>query len=381
MRAIRLAAPVAALASVAVVLTACSSSTGSSPNAGKSGPATSATTVASSAGTPDAGSATPSGKQITIGWADPQAKQPIFTAFTQALNAAAARSNVKIITLDGQANPSQQVSDIQTFITKKVDAILVFPLVPEAENTILNKARQAGIKIIGLNAIMPSAYKQTPDVAAPYDANLDWGYVDGPYAEGKFVAEQLGGKGNVLGIKIPVPVPSLDAMLSAYQNSVTDGNPGIKWLTILPDKTDDLAGARASMADAITRYHGDIQAVLAYTDISAIGAAQALEAAGVKNVVIVGQQGNPTGVAALKSGQIQADIDTQPNTAALWALKMVTDVVNGNSYPKFARLPIRLLTKDNVDTWVPWSQGLDDIKSGKTSLDVTLSDQVTVGTN
>jgi ABC-type sugar transport system substrate-binding protein len=305
----------------------------------------------------------------------------VFGAFSDALNAAAARTNVKVISLDAGANPATQVSDIQTFITKKVDAILVFPLVPEAENTILNKARQAGIKIIGLNAIMPSAYKQTPDVAAPYDANLDWGYVDGPYAEGKFVAQQLGGKGNVLGIKIPVPVPSLDAMLSAYQNSVTDGNPGIKWLTTLPDKTDDLAGARASMADAITRYHGDIQAVLAYTDISAIGAAQALEAAGVKNVVIVGQQGNPTGVAALKSGQIQADIDTQPNTAALWALKMVADVVNGNSYPKFARLPIRLLTKDNVDTWVPWSQGLDDIKSGKTSLDVTLSDQVTVGTN
>lgn len=358
MRAYRFTVPLAVAICAALALTACGSS-GKTPSTG-------------SGGTQN------SGRQITIGWANPQAKQPLFMTFTDALNAAAARSNAKIITLDGQANPATQVSDIQTFITKKVDAIIVFPLVPEAEANILNKAKEAGIKIIGLNAIMPAAYQDTPTVSAPYDANLDWGYVDGPYAEGKYVAEQLNGKGNVVGIKIPVPVPSLNAMLDAYQKYVTEGNPDIKWLDTLPDATDDLAGARKSMADAITRYHGDIQAVMAYTDISAIGAYQALQAAGIKDVVIVGQQGNQTGVDALKAGQIQGDIDTMPYTAALWALKLTKDIVNGAQYPRFVRLPVKFLTKDNIDSYVPWSQGVDAIKSGKTSLDVTLSDTVTV---
>lgn len=322
-----------------------------------------------------------SGRQITIGWANPQAKQPIFATFTDALNTAAARSNTKIITLDGQANPATQVSDIQTFITKKVDAIIVFPLVPVAEANILNRAKQAGIKIIGLNAIMPSAYGQTPTVPAPYDADLDWGYVDGPYAAGKYVAGQLHGRGNVIGIKIPVPVPSLNAMLSAYQQYVTAGSPGIHWLGTLPDASDDLAGARQSMADAIVRYHGNIQGVLAYTDIAAIGAYQALSAAGIKNAVIVGQQGNQTGIDAVKAGQIQGDIDTMPYTAALWALQTTKDVVNGTSYPRFARLPVKFVTKDNVASYVPWATGVAAIKSGQTSLDVTLSNTPTVGKN
>lgn len=359
MRLFRLAAPVVIATCAALVVAACGSS---------DSPTSAAATNSTSQ----------SGKQITIGWANPQAKQPIFTAFTEALNAAADHAGVKVTTLDGKADPAKQVSDIQTFITQKVDAIIVFPLVPQAEDAILNKARNAGIKIIGLNAILPSAYKATPTVAAPYDADLDWGYVDGSYVEGQWVAKQLNGKGNVVGIKIPVPVPSLDAMMNAYKAGVTEGNPGIHWLGILPDATDDLAGARSSMANAITRYHSNIQGVLSYTDVAAVGAAQALTSAGVKGVVITGQQGNSIGVDAIKNGQIQADVGTFPYTAALWALQLTQDVVNGKEYPKFARLPVNIITQQNVGSYVPWPQGVDAIKNGTTPLEVKLGNDVTV---
>lgn len=325
------------------------------------------------AGTQNGSGTSGSGKQLVIGWADPQAVQPLFQAFTQALDAVAARENGKVITLDGQANPSVQESDIQTFITDHVNAIIVFPDDVTTLNPVLTRAEQAGIKIIGLNAFLPSAYNTTPNVPAPYATDLDWGYVRGAYLEAKFVAQQLHGTGNVVGIKIPVPVPSLDAMLSAYQDYVTAGNPGIHWLGTLPDATDDLAGARESVADAITRYHGDIQAVMSYTDIAGIGAYQALHSAGIKNVVIIGQQGNQTGVDALKAGEIQADIDAEPVTAAVWAYAMTKLVVSGASFPKFVNLPVQLLTKANVGSYVPWTTGIDDIKSGKTSLDVTFN--------
>jgi ABC-type sugar transport system substrate-binding protein len=319
-------------------------------------------------------------KLKTIGWANPQGIQPIFIAFTKALDAAAKRAHVHVITLNGEATPEVQVSDIQTFITDKVTAIIVFPLVPAAEAKILQSAASAGIKIIGLNAILPTAAGATPKVPAPYSTDLDWGYVTGPYAEAKFVVQQLHGKGNVVGIKIPLPVPSLDAMLGAYQKYVTEGHPGIHWLGTLPDATDTLAGARTSMADAITRYKGNIQAVMSYTDIAGIGAYEALKAAGMKHVVIVGQQGNPIGVAALKKGEIQADIDTKPYTAALWALKQAQLIVDGKPYLKYLRLPITMLTKANVKTWETWTKGVKAIADGKTSLNVKLSNTPAFGT-
>ncbi len=328
---------------------------------------------------PKAIAAKASPKLKTIGWANPQGIQPIFIAFTSALDAAAKRANVKVITLNGEATPGVQVSDIQTFITDKVTAIIVFPLVPAAEAAILQKAASAGIKIIGLNAIMPPAAGATPKVPAPYSTDLDWGYVTGPYAEAKFVVQQLHGKGNVVGIKIPLPVPSLDAMLGAYQKYVTQGHPGIHWLGTLPDSTDTLSGARTSMGDAITRYKGNIQAVMAYTDIAGIGAAEALKAAGIKHVVIVGQQANPIGVAALKKGEIQADISTMPYTAALWALKQTQLIVDGKPYLKYVRLPIAMLTKKNVKTWETWTKGIKAIADGKTSLNVKPSNKPAFG--
>lgn len=360
MKALRFAAPLVAMACTALVMAGCSSSSGSGGNAAGSG-----------ANAPGTSSSGKPGKQLVIGWANPQAKQPLFETFTDALKAAAGRENIKIITLDGQANPSVQVSNIQTFITDHVDAIIIFPDDVNALKPALAKASQAGIKIIGLNAFLPAAHNATPDVPAPYVANLDWGYVDGSYIEASYVAQQLHGKGNVVGIKIPVPVPSLGAMLAADQKYVTEGNPGIHWLGTLPDATDDLAGARQSTANAITRYHGNIQAVMAYTDIAGIGAYQALAAAGLKNVVIIGVQGNQTGIDALKAGQIQGDLDTQPYTAAVWALALTKDVLGGVSIPKFVRLPVKFLTKDNVDSYVSWTDGVNDIKSGKTSLNVS----------
>ena len=319
-------------------------------------------------------------KLKTVGWANPQGIQPIFIAFTKALDAAAKRANVKVITLNGEATPEVQVSDIQTFITDKVTAIIVFPLVPVAEAAILHKAASAGIKIIGLNAILPPAAGATPKVPAPYSTNLDWGYVTGAYGEAKFVANQLHGKGNVVGIKIPVPVPSLDAMLGAYQKYVTQGHPGIHWLGTLPDATDTLAGARTSMQDAITRYKGNIQAVMSYTDIAGIGAYEALKAAGIKHVVIVGTEGNAIGVAALRKGEIQADTNTEPYEAALWALKQTQLVVGGKPYLKYVRLPIAVLTKKNVNTWETWTKGIKAIADGKTSLNVKLSNKPPFGT-
>lgn len=368
MRVLRLGVPMAVATCAALLLSGCSSSGDAGSSTTSSAPTI--TETPTNTATDAASAPSTSGRQLVIGWADPSGDQPIFATFTDALNKAAARANAKIITLNAAANPSAQVSDIQTFITKKVDAIIVFPLVPAADAAILKKAHDAGIKIVGLNAILPSVPGQTPTVAAPYDTNLDWGYVDGSATAAKYVAQSLKGTGNVVGIKVPIPVPSLDAMLATYKSVVTAGN-SIHWLAELPDATNDLAGARSSMADAITRYKGDIQGVLAYTDISAIGAAQALSAAGVKGAVIIGQQGNQTGIDALKTGQIQGDLDTMPYTAAVWALALTKKVIAGTAFPKFVRLPVKFMTKDNVDSYIPWPDGVAQIKSGKTSLDIT----------
>ena len=345
----------AALAAAGALITVAACTSASAPTGG------------ASANPPSASSASKGG--ITIGFANPQGTQPVLQAFQQALTAAAAREGDHVISLNAGLNVNQQVSDIQTLITDKVKAIVVFPLAGPALVPALTQARKAGIKLIGYNALIPG--KTAPKSAAPFDTDLDQGIiVKGARDAATYVQGALHGKGNVLGINIAAPVPSLDAFVANYKTYVTAGHPGIHWLSTAADQSDSLSGGQTATADAITRYGKKINAVMSYTDEAAIGAANALQQAGIKNTVIVGQQGNADGISALKAGRIQGDIDVQPWKQALYALAMAKDLVGGKSVPVMVQYPTVFITKSNVSSYVPWNTAISQIKSGKMSLSV-----------
>lgn len=328
-------------------------------------------TGSAASSTPATGSSTPATGSggITIGFANPQDTQPVLQAFQQALTAAAQREGDKVIALNAALSVNQQVSDIQTLITDKVNVIIVFPLAGPALVPVLTQARKAGIKLIGYNALIPGP--KPPKSAAPFNTDLDQGIiVQGAQDAANYVDAQLKGHGNVVGINIGAPVPSLDAFVANYKADVTKGHSGVHWLGTAVDQTDSLSGGQTAMADAITRYHGKINAVMAYTDESAIGAANALRQAGIKNVTIVGQQGNQDGINAIKAGTIQGDIDTQPWKQAIYAFNMAKDLVAGKSLPPIIEFPSVFITKANLSSYVPWNTAISEIASGKMSLSV-----------
>lgn len=356
---IRKGALTAIVVGASLTVAACTSAS----SAGSSGtPSSSAAATTSAGGSPSA-TASP----ITIGFANPQGTQPVLQAFQAALTAAATKAGDKVIALNAGLSVNQQVSDISTFITDKVNVIIVFPLAVPPLQAALTQAKNAGIKLIGYNAILPGTAS-----AAPFDTDLDQGIiVNGAKDAASYVSGALKGKGNILGINIGEPVPSLIAMVGNYKKDVTAGNPGIKWLETATDASDSLSGGQVAMQDAITRYHGNIQAVMSYTDEAAIGAYNALKAAGIKNTIIIGQQGDSDGINAIKSGEIQGDIDTQPWKEALYALKMAQELMAGQTLPAIVEYPAVFITKANLSSYVPWNTAISEISDGSMSLNVS----------
>jgi ribose transport system substrate-binding protein len=312
-------------------------------------------TAAATSGGSSSGSSSSKGG-YTIGFSNPQGTQPVLNTFQQALTVAAKRQNITVTSLNANLSVSNQVSDIQQFINQKVKAIVVFPLAGPPLDTVLTKARQAGIIVLGYNAL----------AAYPYNADLDQGLAkEGAPLLANFVLKQLHNKGNVLGVTIGQPVPSLQAFMSANQADVTHGQKNVKWLATVADQTDDIAGAAQPVANALTKYNNKVNAVMAYFDGAAIGAAQSLKTAGVKNAVITGQQGNNDGVGAVKSGEISATLDVMPYNEALIALTMVQQLVNGKSTPGVLYAPVKLITKSNASSYNPWPSEVSKIQSGK----------------
>ena len=299
----------------------------------------------------------------TIGFSNPQGTQPVLDAFQAVLTKAGAREGITVKSLNAALTVGKQVSDIQQFINEKVKAIVVFPLAGPPLVPVLTAARKAGIAVLGYNAVQTAT--ATPKKIYPYSANINQNIVnDGAKLASAFVDKKLKGKGNVLGVDIAAPVPSLHAFMASEAKDVTAGHPGVKWLETVSDVTDNIAGAAGPVADTLTKYHNKVAAVMAYFDGAAIGAAHALKAAGVK-AVVVGQQGNETGITAIKNGELTATIDLEPYKEGLIALTMVKDLVEGKRVPTIVTAPVTLITKRNLKSYEPWGKALKEIAKGK----------------
>jgi ribose transport system substrate-binding protein len=343
---------------VIVALAACGSSNSSSSS--------SSTAAASGSGSASSTSTSSSSstKQLVVGFSNPQGAQPILQTFQKSLVAAGKNLGIKVVPVDAQLNPQKQVSDINQMVAQHVNGIIVFPLAPGTLNPALNQARAQGIKVLGFNAVV-----QKPAAGAsiaPYDADFDQGEdYQGAQLLAQYVSQQLHGKGNVLGIGIGVPVPSLHFMVQQYQADLKQLSPSMTWLSTVDNATDDINGGQKVASQATTRYHGNIQAVMAYNDDSAIGAAIALKSAGSQNAVIVGQNGDPQGVNALKTGQMSAMVDILPWRQALIAATMMHDLLSGKSVPNWVANPVALYTKSNVSTRLDWDKAVSEIQSGQ----------------
>ncbi|MGH9055557.1 MAG: sugar ABC transporter substrate-binding protein [Acidimicrobiales bacterium] len=298
----------------------------------------------------------------TIGFSRPQGRYPVLAAFQAALAAGARREGISVTSLTAPS-VTAQVADIQRYIGERVKAIVVYPLAGPPLVPVLSAARKAGIAVVGYDAVLDATGASSG--AYPYNADLNSGLVhQGAMLVGEYVAQQLHGTGNVLGVDATAPAPGKHAFISAEQNDVTTAGPEIDWLETVTDVTDDVAGATRQVAVALAKYRDRVDAVIASSDGAAIGAARSLDAAKVK-AVVVGAQGGTDGINALKSGEIDATINVMPYNQALIALAMIRDLVAGKAVPPVVHAPVQLVTAQDLSQYVPWSTGLEEVASGQ----------------
>ncbi|CAM3671996.1 substrate-binding domain-containing protein [Tsukamurella strandjordii] len=139
----RSAATVAIIASATLAATACTNST-SSP--------------APSQGAAQSGANDAPGKKVTIGFSAPAADHGWMAAITaQAKSAAGRYGDVEFRLSEGTADASLQISQVETFINDKVDAIVILPIDGGALTQVAQKATDAGIPVVNVDRRFESA--------------------------------------------------------------------------------------------------------------------------------------------------------------------------------------------------------------------------------
>ncbi len=90
-------------------------------------------------------------------------------------------------------------------------------------------------------------------------------------------------------------------------------------------------GATKVMEDLLNAYPDQINLVLCHNDDTAIGALNAIEAAGVTGINVIGFDGNASAVELIAAGKLTATIAQQPVLMGNLSVKAATSAVNGEA--------------------------------------------------
>lgn len=230
----------------------------------------------------------------TIAVLTPYLAQPGTQFMVEGFQAAAEERGWMVNVIDTAGDVAALNSRVQDVVTQAVDAIVIN--VDPSQIPALQEAVDAGIPVFGMDA------GSTPEVLVNVTSN---GY-EMAAVTATYVVDRLNGEGRVVmfGFNPYPPVQKRGVIAQA----IFENTPDIEVVDFIePDVTDGgIADSRARM-EAILAANpepGSISAVWAAWDQPALGALQAIEAAGREGegIVITGIDANPQALEAIAQG-------------------------------------------------------------------------------
>lgn len=252
-----------------------------------------------------------------------------------------AMGDVELTVVDAGGDAAKQLQQVETFISQKVNAIIMQPQEQEACSPAIDKAKAAGIPIINCNSLTitePDAYVGSNDSESAEIAMT-------------YIAEQLGGKGNVL-MMHGHPGQTAEVKRTEGAMDILAQNPD---MTLLDEQTADWDRAEAMtlMENWIQAYGDQINAVFCQNDEMALGALNALVQAGKKdNVLVVGVDAIDDALQSVKDGKMDATVYQDCKGQAEGAIEAAYKLAKGESVEKEILIPFILVTTENVDEYL-----------------------------
>jgi ribose transport system substrate-binding protein len=212
---------------------------------------------------------------------------------------------------------SEQIAGIRNLISSGANAIIINPADREALNPVIKEADRRGIVVVAVDQAVtaPEAYVVTNDQVAYGRLGAEW------------LAEQLGGKGNVVEMRGISGVPADDDRHEGF-TEVIEQNPGMK--VVKETFTDWSYAPAGKQANDILNSNTQVDAI--WTSGIDYVVVDALKAAGQENVPVIGTDNNKF-LEQLMDGAPGAAV-TNPATIGGVGTRIALDALTGKEPPK-----------------------------------------------
>ncbi|MFC4099076.1 ABC transporter substrate-binding protein [Paenibacillus xanthanilyticus] len=295
------------LAVMMSVVTACGGGNGGNTgNNGNTGGNEAATTAPANNG---GGNAAAGDKKITLGFAQVGAESGWRTANTKSIQESAKEAGYELKFSDAQQKQENQIKAIRSYIQQKVDVIAFSPVVESGWDTVLKEAKDAGIPVILTDRAVDSADKTL------YKTFIGSDFVEEGRKAGQWLADQYKDAAedvNIVELQGTTGSAPANDRKAGFEEKIA-ANPKLK---VIASQTGDFTRAKGKeVMQAFLKAHKDIDVLYAHNDDMALGAIQAIEAAGLKpgeDIVIISVDAVKDGMQAAADGKINFIVECNP---------------------------------------------------------------------
>ena len=309
---------------------------------GEAGTTTTPTAGSDSSAAPSgSGAGTVDYSSMTIAWSPANLSNELQVTLTDNIQAAVEGLRAEFLSSDPQGDPVTQVTQVENFISRGVDMILMSPNDASACGVVLQEAVEAGIPMIIVNCKMDDM-----DGALCYVGcdDLTAGELLMEYA-----AEMLGGEGTIGILRGPDGLDAAIKRTTGIENVLAD-NPGIE---VYSSQTANWQTAEAMSIVENWLQSTTLNAVVCENDEMAVGAVEAIKGQGqsLDDVLVFGIDGIPSAYQSIANGEMKATLLQDAEAIAAKTIEVMQLYFETGEVEAEYIIPWVIVDSENIDEY------------------------------
>jgi ribose transport system substrate-binding protein len=289
--------------------------------------------------------ATTRGPRIALVMKTPN--NPFFIDMQKGADAAAARLGVELVVQspEREIDVEKQMQIVENLIETGVEALCIAPAASKGIIPALAKANAAKIPIVVVDDQVDA--KAAAEAGVHTESYVGSDNVEGGRLAGRRLIDATNGRASVAVLEGIPGHETGDSRLSGFKQAI-QAAPGVKLVVSQTANWERDQGY--SVFQNMLQAHPEIDAVFACNDMMALGAAEAIAAAGKTGKIrVIGFDAVDDARKAILAGQLDASIAQYPSEMGRLAVETALRLVRGEKVAADQRTRIGLVTKETLD--------------------------------
>lgn len=266
---------------------------------------------------------------------------PFFVEMQKGAQAAADSLGIQLVVQapEREIDVEKQMQIVENLIERDVDVLLLVPSGSREIVPAIVKANAANIPVVIVDTRVDQAALQSANGRIATFIGSD--NVDGGRIAGEFVAQKVAGRGKVAVLEGIPGHETGDSRLRGFREAIAK-HPGV---TIVASQTANWERDQAfNVTQNILQSHPEIRAIFACNDVMALGAVEAIAAAGkTKEISVIGFDAQDDARKAIQQGRMAATIAQNPREMGRLAVVSASRLLKKETLPAEQPVPIDLV--------------------------------------